>query len=344
MRTVFAAISLREKDRRWLEIDNGEDMKKVCVVYNHDSSWVHNDIDILKKHFDVYEYFYKRDKKTFDLKEIIKDVDFVFIWFASYHGLKAVRLAKKYEKKIVTVSGGYDVSTIKNYGLASNIRTRWIPKYILKNSDIILAFSNSSKREIEALTDTDVVVSFGVDTDSFYPGVKKEDMVLTVAYLDSVSWKRKGIDRFLELAQMFALKEKHTKFVVVGKLSNEIQGKVDGMFTKGIIPNIEFVGYVTHEELLKYYQRSKVYVQLSTHEGFCSVVAEAMLCNCIPVVSNVGSLPEVVGDKGIVVNYHTDLFDVSVMSLGMHSDGQREWILNNFSLEKREDVLLEALN
>lgn len=319
-------------------------LKKVCVVYNHDRSWVHNDIDLLKKHFDVSEYFYRRDKDTFDLKEVIKDVDFVFIWFASYHGLRAVRLAKKYGKKIVTVSGGYDVSTIKNYGLASSIKTRWIPKYILKNSDVVLAFSNSSKREIRALTSTDVVVSFGVDTDSFYPNGKKEDMILTVAYLDRVSWKRKGIDRFLELAQMFAVAGKHTKFVVVGKLSNEVQGKVDEIFTRGIIPNIEFVGYVTHEELLKYYQRAKAYVQLSMHEGFCSVVAEAMLCNCIPVVFNVGSLPEVVGDKGIVVNYHADPFGASVLSLAMQPSGRREWILNNFSLEKREQVLLEALN
>jgi len=145
-------------------------LKKVCVVYNHDRSWVHNDINILKKHFHVSEYFYRRDKKTFDLKEIIKDVDFVFIWFASYHGLRAVKLAKKYGKKIVTVSGGYDVSTIKNYGLASSIKTRWIPKYILKNSDVVLAFSNSSKREIEALTDTDVVIRAMKDVVDKYPG------------------------------------------------------------------------------------------------------------------------------------------------------------------------------
>lgn len=319
-------------------------MKKVCVVYNHDRSWIQNDINTLKKHFHVDEYFYKRDKETYDLKETIKDVDFVIIWFASYHGLKAVRFAKKYNKKIITVSGGYDVSTIKNYGLASSIKTRWIPKYILKNSDVILAFSNSSKEEINALVDTDVIVSFGVNTDSFYPSGKKEDMVLTVAYIDKVSWERKGIKKFIALAQRFALTGEHTKFVVVGKTSDDVQDKINRIFTRNIIPNIEFVGYVSDEELLKYYQISKVYAQLSSHEGFCSVVAEAMLCNCIPVVSNIGSLPEVVGDRGLVVNHDENPFDVVINSLNTQPSGQRERILNNYSLEKREKILLEVLN
>ncbi len=319
-------------------------MKKVCFVYNHDSSWVRNDINILNKHFDVLEYFYKLDKERYDLKEIIKDVDFVFIWFASYHGLNAVRLAKKYNKKIVTVSGGYDVSKIKNYGLASSVKTRWIPRYILKNSDVVLAFSDSAKSEIKALVGADVIVSFGVDTDSFYPGGDKEDIILTVAYLDRVSWKRKGIDKFVELAQIFALKEKHTRFIVVGKTSDEVQSKIDEIFARNIIPNIEFVGFVSDDELLKYYQRAKIYAQFSLHEGFCSVVAEAMLCNCIPVVSSVGSLPEVVGDKSVRVDNVSRSVPTIIKALDMIPYGQRERILDRYGLEKRERVLLEVLN
>ena len=318
-------------------------MKKVCVVYNHDRSWIHNDINILKKHFDVEEYFYKRDKEIYNLKEIIKGVDFVFIWFASYHGLKAVRLAKKYNKKIITVSCGYDVSTIKRYGLASIVKTRWIPKYILKNSDVILTFSNSSKDEVKELVDANIVVSFGVDTDSFYPGAKKADMILTVAYLDNVSWKRKGIDKFLELAQLFALEEIYAEFVVVGKMTDEVQVRANKIVTEDIAPNTKFVGYVSDDELLKYYQKSRIYVQFSSHEGFCSVVAEAMLCDCIPVVSNVGSLPEVVGNKGIIVDSNSDSFSSIVKALSMKLSGQREYILDNYSLKKREKVLLEVL-
>ena len=318
-------------------------LKKVLFVYNHKGSWIRNDLEILKKHYDVYEYNYKVNKNI-DLKDVVRRTDFIFIWFASYHAINVVRLGKRYNKKIITVSGGYDVSTISHYGLAASFRTRWIPKYVLKNSDVVLAFSNSARAEIRSLVGfVDVVVSFGVDAGRFYPCGVKENMFLTVAYLDKVSWKRKGIDKFIELAQRFELKGEVTKFIVVGSLSDEIQDKVNELFTRGIIPNVDFVGYVSDEELLEYYQKAKVYVQLSEHEGFCSVVAEAMLCNCIPVVSNAGSLPEVVGGKGVMVDDISDSFPSIIKALDMKPDGQREWILDNYCMEKREKTLLEVL-
>lgn len=59
-------------------------------------------------------------------------------------------------------------------------------------------------------------------------------------------------------------------------------------------PNVEFTGFVAEDELIKWYQKAKVYNQPSWHEGFGISVAEAILCECIPVVSDCGALPEVV--------------------------------------------------
>jgi hypothetical protein len=63
-------------------------------------------------------------------------------------------------------------------------------------------------------------------------------------------------------------------------------------------PNVEFLGFVSDEELFSLYARASVYVQASMHEGFGLSVAEAMSAGCIPVVTRAGSLPEVVGDVG----------------------------------------------
>ena len=319
--------------------------KNVCVVYNHPGRWINNDLDLLRRHFNVTEYVFKRDKKTVNLKNLIKNSDVLFLWFASHHGLRAVRYAKKYNKKIVTVSGGYDVSTIKGYGLASSVKTRWIPKYILKNSDVILAFSNSAKREIENIVDNkNVIVSFGIDTDKFYPGGKKEDVALTVAYLDKVSWERKGINRFVELAYAFAQQNRKTKFIVAGKQSDDIVKKIASMHILNMVPNVNFTRYLSAEDLLKEYQKAKVYVQLSKHEGFGATVAEAMLCDCIPIVSNKGSLPEVIGYSGIVVDANVIPFNETRKALdSKHNNNQRNWILDNYAMERREKIVLEVL-
>ena len=65
--------------------------------------------------------------------------------------------------------------------------------------------------------------------------------------------------------------------------------------------NVELSGWLTQEELEAAYRRAAVYVQASRHEGFGLAVAEAMLAGCVPVVSNVTAMPEVVGDAGVLI-------------------------------------------
>jgi glycosyltransferase involved in cell wall biosynthesis len=56
------------------------------------------------------------------------------------------------------------------------------------------------------------------------------------------------------------------------------------------------------EELAKLYAGAKVFVFPSLYEGFGIPVLEAFSCGCPVIVSNAGSLPEVAGNSGIVVD------------------------------------------
>ena len=75
--------------------------------------------------------------------------------------------------------------------------------------------------------------------------------------------------------------------------------------------HIEFTGFVTDDELLGWYQRAKVYCQLSYYESFGMAAAEAMLCECVPVVTRKGALPEVVGETGFYVEYGESYIEFS---------------------------------
>ena len=65
--------------------------------------------------------------------------------------------------------------------------------------------------------------------------------------------------------------------------------------------------FVPEADLPAYYSGAEILVLPSLYEGFGFPVLEAMACGCPVVASNTSSLPEVVGDAGIMVDpYDTD--------------------------------------
>jgi glycosyltransferase involved in cell wall biosynthesis len=61
------------------------------------------------------------------------------------------------------------------------------------------------------------------------------------------------------------------------------------------------VGYVTDEEMPVYYSLADVFVLPTLLEGFGFPLVESMSCETPVVSTNVGSVPEVVGDCGFIV-------------------------------------------
>ncbi|MDI6827157.1 MAG: glycosyltransferase family 1 protein [Armatimonadota bacterium] len=72
----------------------------------------------------------------------------------------------------------------------------------------------------------------------------------------------------------------------------------------GIGDSVRFLGYVPMEDLPALYGASAVFVYPSFYEGFGLPPLEAMACGTPVITSNTSSLPEVVGDAGIMVDPH----------------------------------------
>lgn len=62
------------------------------------------------------------------------------------------------------------------------------------------------------------------------------------------------------------------------------------------------VGEVAEAELVALYRTSMALLLPSLWEGFGLPALEAMACGCVPIVTDVSSLPEVVGDAGVLVS------------------------------------------
>ena len=71
---------------------------------------------------------------------------------------------------------------------------------------------------------------------------------------------------------------------------------------KNLRHRIVITGYVPDEDLAALYSGAMVFVYPSFYEGFGLPPLEAMQCGVPVIVSNTSSLPEVVGDAGILVD------------------------------------------
>ncbi len=69
----------------------------------------------------------------------------------------------------------------------------------------------------------------------------------------------------------------------------------------GLRERVRFVGYIEEEELPLWYAAATVFVFPSIYEGFGMPPLEAMACGTPVITSNSSSLPEVVGDAGLMV-------------------------------------------
>ena len=78
--------------------------------------------------------------------------------------------------------------------------------------------------------------------------------------------------------------------------------EIDGMEKDRILQ----VGYVDDEDVAALYSGAEWFVYTSQYEGFGLPPIEAMQCGCPVVVSNNSSLPEVVGDAGIMIDCNSE--------------------------------------
>jgi glycosyltransferase involved in cell wall biosynthesis len=90
--------------------------------------------------------------------------------------------------------------------------------------------------------------------------------------------------------------------VIVGPKGGMYDRLLRTIASLGLTDRIIFTGYVPEDELPLFYNAAELFAFPSIYEGFGLPVLEAMACGAPVVTSNVSSLPEIVGDAGILVD------------------------------------------
>ena len=190
---------------------------------------------------------------------------------------------------------------------------RAVPSAV-RNADFVVVDSANTQNELICLLDADptrVEVVYPAVDDHFYPITdetlleatrKKYSLHYPFLLNVSVIEPRKNMPRLL---QAFA-RLKHEmniphRMVFVGGLGWMYESVFQTVEELGLSDQVVFLGYVPDEDLAPIYNLADLFVYPSIYEGFGIPPLEAMACGTPVIASNSSSLPEAIGDAGLLV-------------------------------------------
>jgi len=184
----------------------------------------------------------------------------------------------------------------------------------IKNCKFIISISKSTKRDIiqylKIPSDKIKVIYHGIDR-TFRP-LKESDLSYIYRELNldnrykyilhvGADTLRKNFATLLKAIRKLVdnYNLKNIKLIKIGKINNNTRNLIGSL---NLEQYVKVVYFVPEEDLVKFYNLAEVFVFPSLQEGFGFPVLEAMACGCPVITSNTSSLPEVVGDAGIMID------------------------------------------
>jgi glycosyltransferase involved in cell wall biosynthesis len=347
-------------------------MKKIEIIYNipYYNGFIKKDEILLRNIYNLDTFNFQYKLKYLIIRSFIcqfifllknySNLKIIISQFAGYHTLLPTIYCKLFSIQHIIILHGFECSSYPefNYGCKRRKSLYSSMKYSIENANLICPVSealvrfcqsyyNETTYKIQGINffynvamNNIKVVNNGVDINKFKLINKnpRSNVFLTVVNDLSTQHKRvlKGVDLIIEVAQYFT----DCEFHIIGNNFHGIQTKSN---------NIKFIGYVSNENLVNYYNYAKYYMQLSITEGFGLALCESMRCGCIPIVSNVGILKEIAGVHGNVLHNRSiiNLKDLllKILSYQYNSDvvSAISSSVEKYSLERRQISLVRVI-
>lgn len=127
-----------------------------------------------------------------------------------------------------------------------------------------------------------------------------------ILYIGGFS-SRKNVKALISaFSKVYKNLNKDFSLVIVGAARDQRKYLKDFSLSLELEEKIIFTGFVPEQHLPVLYNGSHAFVYPSLYEGFGLPPLEAMNCGTPVITSNLTSIPEVVGDAGILINPHNE--------------------------------------
>jgi glycosyltransferase involved in cell wall biosynthesis len=346
--------------------------KRVIYIAPWQTSFVLKDLQFLRNHFEILcpDHNWKSVLaipfsfllQLLYLLKHIRKTHAVVVMFGGYWSFLPSLVAKLFGRRCFILLGGMDCVSFPslNYGSLRKPVQRWFIKHSYKWTthllpvDETLAKSSNSfaisgksvlqgfRNHFPTIKTPYTVIPNGFETIELAEKTRIPNSFVTISTVDNaMRYQLKGLDMVVELAEKLPT----CQFTVIGCQHSLVPNSLP--------ENIRFFGYLPSEQFQQYLFESEFYIQFSLSEGFPNAVGEAMMHGCIPLVSNVGAMPTMIGDSGFVFN-SKDVNDISQKIqekiIALSADEKKQLsnmaiskVKNEFPIERRERELLAMI-
>ncbi len=348
--------------------------KNILLISKVYSSFVKEDINILSESYSVDFYLFKTgSNKMGAMFQLIKLCFFLLFrlrrytvylsWFADFYTVPCFALGRFLRRTNVVIVGGFDAVAVPviQFGTfyKNNLQTKAIKKtyhladYILPVDDSLIQGMNfyidrkgqkiGIKNFVTGIKAKFKTIPTGYSAEKWKRDqtVERKKSIVTIGGCsDLTTYKRKGLDFFIKVANEMP----DTQFTVVG-----LRDKPFEVARSEAAENVNILGYVSQQELIRILSAHTVFAQLSLSEGLPNTLCEAMMCECIPVGSSANGIPLAIGETGYVLEYPDvemvkNLFIKALNDTPEKGTQARERILKLFPKEKRKTMLSELFD
>lgn len=229
----------------------------------------------------------------------IRVADLYFVWWWTW-AFAPVVVAKVLRRPVV-ITGVFDTWAFDR----RLVFHQQLMKFALRHATRNIFLSELEYKKVPGLFNVNqpCYCPLSVDTKTYCPnGHNREDLVVTVAWLQAGNAERKCVPEVIQAAKIVHERHPEIHFLIAGEKGTAYPNLEQMVKDLGVGSYIQFPGAISREKKIELMQQCKVYLSPSRFEGFGLAILEAMSCGAPVVTSPVGAVSEVVGDAALLVD------------------------------------------
>ena len=334
-------------------------MSRKLLVVGSNSIHVYNFIELVKDNFD--EVLLLTNEINPDKDVVSMEADFT-LGLQSLNTIKKIRsIVKDFQPSIVHIQQANTYALLTALALKKQnvplVLTAWgsdvlvnphksfllkkMLQYILNNVQVITADSDHVLNSAQKLVDKKLSlhnINFGIEMKECNKEEKEN-----IIYSNRLHKELYNIDKIIHSFSKFVKTHDNWRLVIAGS-GDENEALKDLAHRLNLDKHIEFVGFLNQEKNYVYYCKSKIYISIPKSDSVSISLVEAILCGCVPFVSNLEANKELIEDSksGFIQNDLENIDFEKFMQIDTESfEKTREKLKVTFSKEYNKNLYIE---